>query len=466
MHADSGNSGSSDFPGPLGCNATTSSAQTLGIFFYARDGRLTAGHVNTESGQGSVQFGLSALDPDSFQVLSTWFPPIANETLGITYLEYLLDTDDIITSSTQGRIYVVHREPTGSEQSFTTKRVIDISSHLQSPQGQLGLLNTMIDSSGNIWFTSGDLHLAKQPTQNTTIVGYVTPDDSVVKKVIPNSMVENGIAVHEDAMFMVTSPAGATDKANATGYLWSFKAKNGKVDVRWQAPYEAGSFSKPGSFARGCGSTPALLDNHFVAITDNKDVQINLNVFHQAPHGGRDEQQLLCKMPLFEPGASSNDIAVTVHKDGDKYGLVILNDYNGPTVLTTPGKDFELNGEWNDMTPMAKGVVRVDVDPTEKSCNISWTVDQAWKTVPVLSTKTGLLYGYTQDPKLAEDGKYIWYFVAVDWITGKVVWQKRAGAGGAYNDNWAPTVLTPDGRLIQTVWEGIAVVGDEEVCQP
>lgn len=33
MHADSGNTGTSDFPGPLGYDAATSSAQTLGIYF-------------------------------------------------------------------------------------------------------------------------------------------------------------------------------------------------------------------------------------------------------------------------------------------------------------------------------------------------------------------------------------------------------------------------------------------------
>lgn len=122
--------------------------------------------------------------------------------------------------------------------------------------------------------------MAKQPTQNTTIVGYVTPHGLVSTKTIHDSFVENGIAVHKDMMFMVTSPAGRADVANATGYMWSLTAKPGEVKVIWREPYEAGSFSKPGSFGRGAGTTPALLNNDFVAITENKDSQINMNVYH------------------------------------------------------------------------------------------------------------------------------------------------------------------------------------------
>lgn len=73
------------------------------------------------------------------------------------FLDYILDTDDIITSSADGRIYVVRRQPGHSRHFFKTQRVIDSSSHLKSPQGQLGLLgllNTMMGSLGNTWFTS------------------------------------------------------------------------------------------------------------------------------------------------------------------------------------------------------------------------------------------------------------------------------------------------------------------------
>ena len=41
---------------------------------------------------------------------------------------------------------------------------------------------------------------------------------------LEKQMVENGIAVNGDSMFMVTSPAGAAGVANATGYMWSLIA--------------------------------------------------------------------------------------------------------------------------------------------------------------------------------------------------------------------------------------------------
>lgn len=114
------------------------------------------------------------------------------------------------------------------------------------------------------------------------------------------------------------------------------------------------------------------------------------------------------------------------------------------------------------MTGMAKGVTGVNINSTDRSCSVAWTVDETWKTIPVLSTKTALLHTYTHNLELAAKGEYVWYFVAIDRRTGKVAWKKRAGAGGAINDNWAPIILTPEGKLIQTVQNGVAVLEDGE----
>jgi hypothetical protein len=70
-------------------------------------------------------------------------------------------------------------------------------------------------------------------------------------------------------------------------------------------------------------------------------------------------------------------------------------------------------------------------------------------TVPVLSTQTGLIYAYEQDEALAEIGLYAFYFEAIDYRTGKVVWRQLAGAGGYKNNNYSPTLLSPDGTLYQ-----------------
>lgn len=82
------------------------------------------------------------------------------------------------------------------------------------------------------------------------------------------------------------------------------------------------------------------------------------------------------------------------------------------------------------------------------------------KSVPVLSATTGLLYGYTQDPELAAGGTYAWYFTALDYRTGAVIWQAKAGVGGTYNDSYKAAAIGPDGTLYQGIQGGVATLKD------
>ncbi len=73
---------------------------------------------------------------------------------------------------------------------------------------------------------------------------------------------------------------------------------------------------------------------------------------------------------------------------------------------------------------------------------------------------TGLVYGYTEDEARAAGGSYVWYFVAVDYRTGRVVWRQRAGAGSTKNDDGEPTVAGANGVLYQTVPLGLVWMRD------
>jgi hypothetical protein len=115
------------------------------------------------------------------------------------------------------------------------------------------------------------------------------------------------------------------------------------------------------------------------------------------------------------------------------------------------------------MATMATGLARVDVALDGTGCQTAWTVPLRLKTAPVLSTTTGLVYGYTQDEARAAAGRYIWYFVAVDYRTGRVTWRQRSGAGGTKNDNRQPLVLGANGVLYQTLPLGL--VGMRDVAQ-
>ncbi|KAH8888151.1 hypothetical protein GQ53DRAFT_795976 [Thozetella sp. PMI_491] len=458
MHGDAGNVGSIDHPGPLGWNLTiTSGLETLSIMLWGPDGSLTTGYANTSAGVTPVPRGIAAVDPTTLQVLASWFPPDQDEILSLAYIEYLQATNDLVLSTQQGQIYIVHRDNCCGNPFFTLTRTINVADILTS--GEM-LLNSNLDTAGNVWFSTGGLVGAGDAVQNSTLVGYVKPDGAVYSKRIETQMVENGIAISNTTIFMVTGPSGPADTANATGYMWSLTAgTDGEIEVLWQEPYSAGSAFKPGGFARGSGATPALMNDQFVAITDNADTQIHLLVYHQSAQAGS-MQQLACSVPLFEPGASANDLAVTVHFDGEKYGVIVLNDYDGPHIMLEYGAEFDVNGGWNDMSKMAPGIVRVDVSPDGQTCQVAWDIEMAMKAVPVLSITTGLLYGYLQDTVLSAEGEYIWYLVAIDWVSGAVVWQQRMGAGGTYNDNWAGGTVGPDGTFYQSVIGGVVMARD------
>ena len=82
------------------------------------------------------------------------------------------------------------------------------------------------------------------------------------------------------------------------------------------------------------------------------------------------------------------------------------------------------------MDGMTPGVERVDANPGGSSgCTAQWDTPIRIKSVPFLSTQTGLIYGYTQDPRLAAEGQYVW-LRRLNFHNGAVQWQVLAGAGG------------------------------------
>ncbi|CAM1508903.1 Fc.00g026420.m01.CDS01 [Cosmosporella sp. VM-42] len=477
MHQDGGNSGSSSSPGPRGLNVSVQTyATTLRVILWGTDGAMTAGMTNTTN--GTTTFSLAGVNETTLEVQAYWVPPLTGEVLNFAYMALNQVTNQIIVASKQGNIYVVQREGGIREPSFSLNRTTNLASGILGT-GEV-LLNSLFDTAGNIWFTSGGLRVQNgfpdalgDPPQNSSTVGYVDPSGIVHTYHIANQMVENGIAVTGTTMFCVTGPSGTEDKTNATGYLFSFSPGQGQeVTMNWKATYDSGSSRKPGAWSRGSGSTPALLGNKFVAITDNADAQLRVMVYHQSAQCEKSDQ-LVCSTPIFRPGAGNNDVGLLVHLDyltshGEHhsrgtFGLVAFNNFNA-TPLYTPEKDTINGADWNDLGGIAAETVRVDVSEDGSTCGVKWDVPICIPSVPILSVPTGLIYGYTQDTALARDGEYLyeWYAIALDWRTGEEVWRVRTGAGGMLNDNYLPGSLGPDGSFFQGVFQGLVRIRDSE----
>ena len=224
----------------------------------------------------------------------------------------------------------------------------------------------------------------------------------------------------------------------------------------WSQIYQAGDHIKPGGFARGSGSTPTLLGHEYLAITDNANDQIGVLIYRQSPQPH--QNPLVCRVPVFEPGANACDVGAIGHADGrGGYSAMVLNDYNAPPLHLTA---TDINGDINNLTQMAPGAVRVDVTPDGSGCSVGWDDPIRITSVPILSTATRLLYAYTQDEALANEGEYVWYVTALNCTTGEVGWEFRTGASGNFNDNAAGSVIGPDGSLYQGVISGILKIHD------
>ncbi|ETS82104.1 hypothetical protein PFICI_07106 [Pestalotiopsis fici W106-1] len=461
MHADGGNSGSTDWPGPVGLNTSSSSSalDAVGVLLWGSNHTMVVGYVDMTT--NPITLGLVVRNATTLQVLGQW-PAPANETLNLAYIELIAGdaSDRVIVSSQQGRIYSLSISHCPGSAKFTMDRKIDLSLGDILSEGET-LLNAMVDTDDNIWFTTGYINGTSGLTggstasPNSTTLGFVTPDNAIKRIHIAGQVVENGIAVSGTTSFIVMGP---TDGINATGYLAAYRSdepSNGGIDQVWKLPYSAGSTTKPGAFSRGSGSTPALLGDQFVAVTDNADGQINLIVAHQ----NTTTNQLACKVPLFMPGSVANDFSATVHFDGTLYSVMLINNYGAPQIFSGQGST-DINGSFNNKTMMPGGLTRVDVDTTGAACGVRWVSNITTTAVPILSTATGLLYVYSQDPGLALKGEYVWYLVAVSWDTGDVAWKVKMGSGGIFNDNWLSATLGPDGTFYQWVIGGLAMVKD------
>jgi hypothetical protein len=163
---------------------------------------------------------------------------------------------------------------------------------------------------------------------------------------------------------------------------------------------------KPGQGSAGSGTTPTLMGDGLVAITDNAD-PMNVLVYR------RGSGALICRQPVFAKGASATDQSLI----GTGRSLVVENNYgySGPAA-TEQGKTT------------APGLERVDLD-AGGGCHTGWrSAERAPSVVPKLSARNGLVYTYTKDPQPSNaDG---WYLTALDFRTGATVYKRLGGGPG------------------------------------
>jgi hypothetical protein len=159
------------------------------------------------------------------------------------------------------------------------------------------------------------------------------------------------------------------------------------------------------------------------------------------------EKQTVCTVPVFEyakGGALDNSLI------GYANSMIVENNYGYVADFVT----FKA-------TDSEPGFERIDIDPNGKGCTKIWVNQEVRSTTSgKLSTRTGLIYLYERKYDV-QNAVWAYYWTALDFRTGKVVWQKMAGTGfEKYDSSWPPLVVGPNEALYVGLFGGFASIRD------
>jgi len=457
-HNDSWNSDVADIEAPLGRDPAVSSSTltearkaspeswifTCMPIYFDSLGRLIGPCF------GSNEATVVLADPQTLEVLSSYAldviapggPPVPPDTQGFLYsmgaIYSYLDNRDQLTIVSGGHHIITLREG-GSPAFPVLERVDERSYDLQYalPEGT-NLSGLMLDWQGRIWFTTGDpaaiyvLNPATYPDMDVKSVSLGTPENpEAVRNTFALTKSGDAYVVTSKAMYRIG--AGSDDQPY----------------VIWSEPYETIGTIRRGQYELGSGTSPTVLgEGKYVAITDNAK-QMQVVVFRTDEPLDPNEDRVVCRVPVFQ-FAGGGDGALSNSLIGSGLSLIASNTYNHLFDWTT--------GEL--VRPSAPGFERIDIEPNGRGCSKVWVnTEVATTSSPRLSTKTGLIYLYERKHDAAQN-VYVHYWTALDFRTGKTVWQKMAGTGVKY-DNWYPAIeIGPNGALYNGVYGGIVSMRD------
>lgn len=428
MHNDSGQSDSYRWAGPLGNNMQVSTRQ-----FHRLAGSCVAQSFDSRGhmlGTCVSPFGVTlvARNPDTLdvlarQVITRWLP-IGQKFSGGVYF-HLDDRGRVLlaTNKLEIQLWALQGQEGGYHWHLDQSIVIaELLNDVRREAHQV--IDVMPDWQGNYWFIT-----------RAGLVGVIGRDGGggaamALGEGDEKEGIDNALAVGENGVFVVSDHA-----------MYSFRrAADGGVETQWREAYDRGSARKEGTMGFGSGTTPTLMGNDYVAITDNADGQVNVMVYAQQARPGN---QQVCKQPVFaaDRGTSENSLAVV----GD--GLIVENNYGYSGPKNIPQSE--------------PGLARVNVLGDSSGCELAWenlTVTSP-SAVPKVSLAAGLVYVYTRDEGNPEE-LHAWYFTALDVETGEVVFKQLTGIGWLFNNHYGSITISPDGSAYVGMMGGLVHLRD------
>jgi len=347
---------------------------------------------------------------------------------------FYLDNKDrvVMADSSQTVRRIGHRQDNSGDWDFYDDGAWDLSDTVphdcvsptnRSPEGECDpITGVMPDFGGLIWWV----------TRHGRI-GTLNMDNGKLEWMqLEGEEIQNGFSVAEDGVFIVSDHA-----------MYRFEAAaDGQPVIGWREAYDRGSGRKVGTINQGSGTTPTLLGDDYVTITDNADGRMNLIVYRRAQDV--DGERRVCSVPIFQEGHSVTDNSMI--------------GFNRSIMLENNAGYTHARGQ-HDWSNAGGGITRIDIREDESGCDTIWeSQERSTSTVPKLSLGSGLAYFYTFMPQ--DDGENAWYFTALDFETGETKFKILTGAGRDYDNNWAPITLAPDGTAYVGTSRGIVAIWD------
>lgn len=417
MHNDAWATDAYEVSGPLGRQPHVDTAwfgiEECATITFDREGRLVTlcGDINGPS--------LHVIDPETMRKRASMDLPERQKSdkrpwedlCGGAYM-YLDNDHRAILATTDRQIMAVRTSDKDGEPHLATDESWDLKPYVPHEDCLIALLP---DWKGLIWWQSQD-----------GLVGTIDPGSGEVKVHDLGESIWNSFAVDKTGAYVVSEAA-----------MYKLTARrDGTPQVAWRTPYDRGKSHKPGQLSQGSGTTPTLLDNGVLAITDNAEPRMNVLFLERST--GRE----ICREPVFEKGASATENSLV--SLGDAVLVENNHGYTSP-VRTMLGFATE------------PGIARVDLRGGE--CSTAWTSDVVAPTsVPKASWANGLAYVYSKRPTWT--GVSAWYVTAIDVATGRARWSVRTGTGTLLNNHYAAITLGPDGSLWIATLAGLVRVRD------
>ncbi len=436
IHDDGWQSDVSTWGGPLGHAPKQVSSyiqHDCGSITFDHQGRVISICVGASGPE------LYMFDPVTLATLATFMLPprqsvpsnIFQDFTGGGYF-YLDNQDRIVASTTTHHIYVIAETP-GSP-GFTLVHDYDLTSVLTSSEN---LTSALPDSNGLLWFV----------TKTDGVVGTLNFQTGAIHTM----RLGNGTADEIENSFAVDQNGGVY--IATTHKLYRFGAgRNGVPKIVWLLTYPNSGIHKPGQVDAGTGTTPTVMAGGYVNITDNAD-PMDIVVYRTAAHPYRIVHRrhhhrrrvalprMVCRVPIFAKGASADENSII---SAGRFMIAENNyGYNDPT--SVQGKTT------------SPGFVRVDLNRNGNGCHRVWvnTTESAPTVVSKVALASGLVYSYTLDDTSGD-----WYWTALDFRTGKVVYRIYAGTGLGYNNNYAGISISPSGTEYLGSLGGIMALRD------